>query len=356
MLERHLSYFRCPATQNKVTGIDVQERRSINGVEHIYQANVQFGDQTYRVRDGILQLGAHKNEELYNKMWEASDSSNRVVVGQDAREALLSLLGSKTFGFLEGKTMVDVGAGLGYRSQAAAQLGADVITLDSSFEGLKRGMQRMAEQLSSDQFARIDFVQANIMETVFNPQQFDVVFSSWALHHTPSTRQALETISPYLKQNGYLAVTVYVPYFPHTIWMCRSEVLSVPREVRQRALAKTGILPQSGVEPIVNIPEIIKKIESDPDTAQIAAAVGLSFLTHRENLDTEYMWVQTAEEVAKWMKNKGLFVDYQRGGTIVGRSLKPGLINYAQKYYNSSQVLGRLKKLSPIHRAKSILP
>lgn len=346
MIERHLSAFQCPAQHSKATGLDVQERRIINGVEHIYKGRMLFGDISYPIEDGILRFGSNINEILYNKIWQADDSSSRGLVGQVAREKLLFLLGCKTLGFLERKTLVDIGAGLGYRTQAAVQLGADVIALDSSFQGLKRGMERMASQLTPAQFARVDVVQADIMQAIFVPKQFDIVFSSYALHHTFNTHQALSVISKYVNQGGYLIVTVFVPEdnFPNTIWVCRSEVLSVPRDVRLRALAKAGILPQDDIVPLINVPELLKIIDSDPDLAQISSAVGLRYLVHRENLDTEYVWVQSQKEVARWMEEEGLFVEFQKGETTVGRLIKPSFMNYLKRYGHPATMIRKISR------------
>lgn len=329
MLERNISLYQCPEQHVPVTKLDVQERRTINNVEHVYTAQARFKDKTYPVDEGILRLGAHENESLYNQIWTSDDRISRGNVGQQQRAKLLFLLGRKTLGFLEGKNFIDIGGGLGYRSQAAAQLGADVVVMDSSFSGLRLGMNRMAEQLSPEEFARVDFVQADIMTKVVCPEKFDVVFSSYALHHTFDTRKAIQVIADYTKHNGYLAVTVFVPedYFPNTMWVCRQDVLSVPREIRQRALMKAGMLPQEGYTPIVNVPEIVKKIKSDPDLAAIAEAVGLDYLVHRENLDTEYIWIQSRRELAKWFEETGFSVEYQKGETTVGRRRKPNIVD-----------------------------
>jgi ubiquinone/menaquinone biosynthesis C-methylase UbiE len=327
MLERNAELYRCPENMNVASRLEIIEKRMINGVEHVYTGHLLFGDRKYPICEGILQMGSHQNEALYNKMWQADDDAVSQAPGISDRERLLFLLGRKTLGFLENKTFVDVGAGLGYRTQSAVEMGATVVMLDGSFEGLNRGRDRMAGQLTPEQFSRVDFVQADILQNVFQPNIFDVVFSSYALHHTADTHQAILTIGKYLKPGGYLAITVFVPEdnFPNTLWVCRSEIMSLPRDVRQRAMVKAGILPEKGTEPILNIPEIVKKAESDPDLARIAKSVGLLYLVHRENLDTEYMWIQSQQEVARWIRETGCIIEFQYGETTVGRK-KTGCI------------------------------
>ncbi|MGD1151751.1 MAG: class I SAM-dependent methyltransferase [Syntrophales bacterium] len=329
MLELNSGLYRHPENCDVPSRLEILEKRTINGVEHVYTGNLIFSQIKYPVREGILQIGAHQNEALYNKMWKTDDNAVSEAPGVSGREKLLFLLGKKTLGFLENKAFVDIGAGLGYRTQSAVEMGATVVALDSSFEGLKRGRDRMARQLTPEQFARVDFVQADILQNVFQPGSFDVVFSSYALHHTVDTHRAILNIGKYVSCGGYLAVTVFVPEdnFPNTVWVCRSEVMSLPRDVRQRAMAKAGLLPDKGTEIIVDIPEIVKKVEADPDLARIAKSIGLLYLVHRENLDTEYMWIQSQREVASWICETGCFIEFQYGETTVGRRKAGGIID-----------------------------
>lgn len=325
MLERNINLY---ADGKTAPELKIDERRTINGTEHVYSGSLVTGGKKYPVRKGILQLGAHQNEELYNKMWSDDAGQAGPPPGVSGRERLLFLLGAKPLGFLEGKRMVDVGAGLGYRTQSALELGADIVALDSSFEGLRSGLKRMSKQLSPEQFARLDFVQADILQNVFAPKVFDVVFSSYALHHTSDTRQAILNIGRYVKPGGWLAVTVFVPEdnFPNTVWVCRSEIMGLPRDVRQRAMAKAGLLNNPDITPVINIPEIFRKVESDPDLSAISNKIGLLYLVHRENLDTEYMWVQSRKDVARWLQEAGCLVEFQCGETTVGRR-RDGIID-----------------------------
>ena len=144
MLERNISLFQCPEQREPFTRVEIDEKKTINGVEHVYNARIHCGDKEYSIDSGILRLGAHENESLYNQIWQSDDKISRGTVGERERERLLFMLGRKTLGFLEGKNMIDIGAGLGYRTQAAVQLGGAVVALDSSFKGLKLGMERMA--------------------------------------------------------------------------------------------------------------------------------------------------------------------------------------------------------------------
>ncbi len=318
MLERNIHLFRIGDAEPE---LHVNERRIINGTDHVYFGSLIVNGHNHPIRKGILQFGAHQNEELYNKMWRDDAAIAGPSPGVSGRERLLFMLGAKPFGFLEGKTMLDAGAGLGYRTQSALELGANVIALDSSYEGLKSGLDRMSRQLTPEQFARLDFVQADIFQKVFAPNSFDVVFSSFALHHTADTKQAMFHIAEYTKPGGWLAITVFVleDNFPNTVWVCRSEIMRLPRDVRQRAMAKAGLLKDQGVKPIINLPEIFGKVQGDPDLAAVSKEIGLLYLVHRENLDTEYMWVQSMQDVARWMGEAGFIVEFQCGETTVGR-------------------------------------
>ncbi|MEM7345082.1 MAG: class I SAM-dependent methyltransferase, partial [Chloroflexota bacterium] len=164
MLERNLHRFQSPKTQQPASKLEILEQRVINGVEHVYQGYIHFGDEQYPIEEGIVCLGSHKNSQLYNQIWEGDFKKERKgenQYGVSRQEKLLNILGYRSLGWLEQKTFLDVGSGLGRFTHAAVELGADAMALDSSIIGLKYTRDRLAEELSKSQFARCDFVQAD---------------------------------------------------------------------------------------------------------------------------------------------------------------------------------------------------
>lgn len=327
MLERNLSCLQCPVTRCRASELEVFERRVINGVEHIYSGAVMFDTSGYPIRDGIVCFGSHPNAELYDQMFGGdfvAQQRGEMPYGVSRREKLLASLGNRALGWLEQKTFLDAGSGLGRFTHAAVELGADVIALDSSFVGLMNSMARLAEQCSPSQFARCDFVQADILQRVFVPRTFDVVYSSYALHHTEDTRQAIATLGEYVKPGGHLAVRVHrAGDRPPQMWILRQIFMELPREKRMRCLAKLGVLRMEGVTTVIDLPELAKIMSKDPDLAPIT---NILKQVHRENMCTDYTWEQTQEELARWFSESGLFVEYQMGDNIVGRFGEPGML------------------------------
>lgn len=348
MLERNFLKFRCPITNSEPKDLEVFEKRVINGVNHIYNGNIVFKDDKYPIKEGIVCFGRHSNSSLYDKIWGTNFDklkNNKIKYDDLRRERLLTLLGCKTYGWLENKSFLDVGSGFGRFSFAAAEMGADVIALDSSFEGLRITFSLMSQRLTSEQFARVDFVQANIMDKIFTSKMFNVVFSAYVLHHTPDIRQALNIIGSYVKKNGHLAVTVFNPDSGHSslLWMFRLFILEIPKEIRERALGKLGILSVEGIKPIINMPEVLAKLKSDPDLGRIESDLRLSDLLHPETLDTDYIWIQKRQELSDWFNKLGFFIEYQFGETTVGRLAKPNLLDK----FKSALILQKIKyKLS----------
>lgn len=305
MLERNLEFLICPQSGTSATAVTGAGVKRLNGVDHIWNGSVSFGGGTsYPVTEGILSFGTYPNQALYDKMWEsdyAKQSAGEATYGDQRHEKLLTRLGNKTLGWLEGKKFLDVGIGLGRFSHAAVELGADVIGLDSSLVSLQRTRSRLAETLSSDEFSRCDFVQANLLTNIFQPRSFDVVFSSYVLHHTEHTGQAIRIIGKYVRRNGHLAVTVFRDgTFPPLMWWMRDALSALSEEVRIRSLAKVGILKMASVERVIDFPRIFADIESDPDLKAVSDAVCLKMLVHRENAATPYTWVQSREELRRW--------------------------------------------------------
>lgn len=332
MLERNLLKFRCPATNSESTGLEVFERRIINGVEHIYKGNLLFEKVKYPIHEGIVSFSKHSNASLYDKIWETSFDklkNNEINYDDLRREKLLTLLGCRTYGWLENKSFLDLGSGLGRFSCAAAELGADTIAVDSSLAGLKIAFSLLSQQLTPQQFAKVDFVQANIMDRIFAPGIFNVVFSAYVLHHTPDIKNAFKITASYVKDKGHLAVTVFNPDSGHSplLWMFRSAILEIPKEIRERVLAKLGIVAIKGIKPIIDVPEILNELKSDSDIDRIISKTKLNDLLHPETLSTDYIWIQGQQELAQWFSELGFFVEYQLGETTVGKLSKPDLID-----------------------------
>lgn len=329
MQERNLTLFVCPKTGQGFRGAEIVERRTVNGVDHVLTGTVRLGERQYQIADGILMLGAHDNRAVYDRMW--ADGVKNIQAGVENRgvrlqERLLTRLGCKSLGWVQSKRFVDIGCGLGRFSYAAANLGADVIGVDSSSFALKEAFRWSSDTLSSEEFARCDFVQSDIMDAIFNPRSFDVVFCAHVIHHLKDTRAGLKHISKYVNRGGHLAVTFYDGEhykFPPLVWILREAFMELPDDLRFRALRKLGILDADPSEQIADVKGLLKKCMMDPELAKVFEHLGLNIAIHHEHLSTPFTWVQTPHEVEAWLRELGFAIEFNRACTVVGRLGEP---------------------------------
>ncbi len=336
MLEKTLTKLRCPRTGAPARKVVEGEVRNINGVDHYWSGRVDFGETHYPIEDGILCFHADSGQPLYESMWAGDfrkEVSGQSVYGAARREKLLTRLGCRSLGWLEGKTFLDVGCGLGRFTHAAVELGADVMALDLALPGVKNCFRRLSETLPTESFGRCDFIQANALESVFKRESFDVVFSSYALHHMESTRRAIETIGAYVAKEGNLTVTVFREDSGHplSMWWFRDAVMNIPEETRLRALAKLGLLEIDGVETVIDYPALAEKISADSDLKAVSDQLGLPFIMHRENFTTPYIWFQTANELKRWFESAGFTVESDSGETMVGWKGRTSRLNFLRR-------------------------
>lgn len=104
---------------------------------------------------------------------------------------------------LTGKTLLDAGCGTGLFSQAAAQKGAKVTSLDVGPELLKE----VAKKCDSKR------VVGGISQLPFKDNSFDIVIATEVIEHTLNPKKSVEELCRVAKPNGLVIVTV-----PNRIW------------------------------------------------------------------------------------------------------------------------------------------
>lgn len=106
---------------------------------------------------------------------------------------------------IAGKSVLDVGCGLGHFSERLTQRNADVVACDLGPELVRRTKERAGcEGVVADAL--------NLTET-FQPEQFDVVVSSECIEHTPDPVRAVQEMLRVLKPGGYLSLST-----PNIVW------------------------------------------------------------------------------------------------------------------------------------------
>ncbi len=106
---------------------------------------------------------------------------------------------------LEGRSVLEVGAGFGFFSARMKQLGGLVTATDIG--------ERLLEVIRRDVGCRTERVDALSLIEHFGRHSFDVVLSSECIEHTPDPMAAVAQMAGVLKPGGYLALST-----PNVLW------------------------------------------------------------------------------------------------------------------------------------------
>ena len=116
-----------------------------------------------------------------------------------------------------GRTLLEVGAGIGTDLSQFAKHGAIVTDLD-----LSAGHLRLARENFERRGLRGTFVHHDAERLPFDDHQFDVVYSNGVIHHTPNTASVVREIRRVLKPRGKAIVMVYaedsIHYWRNLVW------------------------------------------------------------------------------------------------------------------------------------------
>lgn len=110
--------------------------------------------------------------------------------------------------YFKGKVVLDAGCGSGRWTYALASLGAKVVAVDLTEEGVEVTRQATAG------FENVTVLQASIFHLPFKPLSFDFVVSWGVLHHTPDTKAAFGRLVPLIKKGGGGYIMVYEKHNP----------------------------------------------------------------------------------------------------------------------------------------------
>jgi ubiquinone/menaquinone biosynthesis C-methylase UbiE/uncharacterized protein YbaR (Trm112 family) len=213
-----------------------------------------------------------------------------------------------------GEWMLDAGCGSGEKTAVLARLCPEqqVVGLDLGAESLEKAVARFGDR------PNLDYVQGNIMEPPFKPQQFDYGMSLGVLHHTPNTRQAFAKFRRLLKQETTLVIWIYptywegpewrMPYFARDFLVFR-QGYRMPTEVL-RLVAYTIVI---GLYPIVEFffKKCYRRIGRDLPFFDV------NKMTRKERFSAEifycfdtllprYQFRHTIKEVESWFVKDGL--------------------------------------------------
>jgi SAM-dependent methyltransferase len=103
---------------------------------------------------------------------------------------------------LRGKTVLDVGCGMGRFAEVAASYGARIVGIDLSaaVEAANHNLGALPDTA---------FLQADVFNLPLRPESFDLIYSIGVLHHTPDTHAAFAALPRLLRPGGRIVIWVY---------------------------------------------------------------------------------------------------------------------------------------------------
>jgi arsenite methyltransferase len=190
----------------------------------------------------------------------------------------------------------------------------------------------VAAKRFADRSLDAGFLQSDLLQLPLAPESVDVIFSEGVLHHTDSTRGAIEALAPLLRPGGRFLFYVYKrkgPIREFTDDYVRAKVVDLPPEEAWKALEPLTKLGKAlgELEVEVNVPEDIDLLEipSGPIDLQRLFYWHVFKAYYDPDLDLDemnhinYDWYaprnahrQSPEEVREWCEAAGLEIERER--------------------------------------------
>jgi 2-polyprenyl-3-methyl-5-hydroxy-6-metoxy-1,4-benzoquinol methylase len=120
----------------------------------------------------------------------------------------------------KGRTVLEIGCGIGSDAMNFSRAGAKVTAIDLSEESLELARKNFEVWGNKGEFYQIN-MEEDITQTDFfwYSDYFDLIYSFGVLHHTPNPQKAFEQLhllcSPYTE----LRIMLYAKYSFHTLWV-----------------------------------------------------------------------------------------------------------------------------------------
>ena len=130
--------------------------------------------------------------KLVSPQW---DVIRRSFYGEEVREAVLNAVHVNPL-----DTVLDVGAGTGFLTEAAAKVASKVIALDFSREMSEEAIAKMGS-------GNVEFRIGNAESMPFQDSSIEVVIGNMVLHHCPHPEIAISEMSRVLKTGGRIAIS-----------------------------------------------------------------------------------------------------------------------------------------------------
>jgi SAM-dependent methyltransferase/uncharacterized protein YbaR (Trm112 family) len=211
---------------------------------------------------------------------------------------------------------LEVGCGLGVITYLAHKNWRfDAVGVDLSYAAF-----RAAEHYRGNPF--LHFVQASAFYLPFEPQSFDTIYSRGVLHHTYSTRAALERVAAYSRPGGGFFVWLYGPGSTRANTF-RRIAYSLECAIRPVLSARPSSLLTNIVLRMLSLAYVAVNGLQRLKTPQLEKYTFTRALhAARDRFTPRYAHRQSAEEVAEWFKAAGYAEVTAVDWTSIPNSLK----------------------------------
>jgi arsenite methyltransferase len=324
----------------------------LGGEKRLDQRYVLPGGE-YLLRDGLLrQMSVYsqdqsQTQEAFGFKWSKRDTYESEALQSFARSWLLDryLQGDPQRlheYFSRGARVLDAGCGSGY--SALALLGEHLNHLHYLGVDISTAVD-VAQRRFAERGLRGEFLQADFTCLPFEEPKFDTIFAEGTLHHSDSTRGALEALSALLVPGGHFLFYVYRrkgPLREFSDDFIREHLTGLSDEQAWEALLPLTRLGEhlGRLNVMVDVPEEISYlgIPAGPIDLQRLFYWHLFKVFYRPDLSLEEMnhinfdWYrprnahrQSAEDVRRWCQELHLEIahmDVQEAGiTVVARKV-----------------------------------
>jgi arsenite methyltransferase len=301
------------------------------------------------MRGGILRggevadAGQAQTAKTFGYKWGRKESYHSEHLRQKTRAWLVERYGD-LLGLLDTRDrlplLLDAGCGSGFtadllfgeRLRNVAYVGADI----------SQAVDIASETLQGLAGASL-FLQCDIMDLPFPAHSFDLVYSEGVLHHTPSTKAAIEKTAALVKPGGIFAIYVYArkaPVREFTDDYVRSSLAAIGPEQAWDKIRPLTLLGKAlgDLHVKVDVPQDVELLgipEGEIDIQRLFywyvckmyydEQLSLEEMNHI-NFDwfaPRYSHRQTPEEVRAWCEAAGLVIERMKveeaGITVVAR-------------------------------------
>jgi 2-polyprenyl-3-methyl-5-hydroxy-6-metoxy-1,4-benzoquinol methylase/uncharacterized protein YbaR (Trm112 family) len=218
----------------------------------------------------------------FGEQWRAFDYDEDRTWGASADERLHGFLGdiAQPAAWFKNKVVLDAGCGNGVLTHAISTLGCKHVLGCDISPSVEQAHRRFGDSVL--------FVQSDLMQPALRPAAFDVIYCGGVLHHSPSTRAALEQLVEALAPGGTIYVWLY--------WKVSSRSYRIKSALRKVLSPLPNRAKRTIILPLVAIASLRDRSLTWRD----------HFLVQVDFFTPRYRWEHTPDEVEGWMADLGL--------------------------------------------------